>query len=351
MPTTLQLSAGDRLLVFAPHPDDEAIACGGLLLAARSAGAARGVIVVTDGDNNPWPQRWIEKRWRIDAAARARWGARRRAEAQAALEMLGVDSVDRSFLGLPDSGLTSMLVRETEVLVGQFAAQISRFRPTRIALPALADEHPDHSAVHVAVRLALTRLSMSAELLVYAVHGASKDRWEGIIHLSEEQQRLKRDAILCHQTQMRLSGRRFLHFARDIEGYMAASEEPRGNLPLQGRVVEHGVEISIDKTGLRDAVRKLRLLVLADAPPGGEPTRLELPLLDAGSVDAKPSLPHGAVFGEWRADRDRLKILVQLASAGAPVFFKLERRRRGLVIYDRCGWQTPQKNLVEFGRI
>ena len=79
MPNQLQLGASDRVLVLAPHPDDESIACGGLLLAARAVGAARCVVVVTDGDNNPWPQRWIEKRWRIDARARARWGARRRA--------------------------------------------------------------------------------------------------------------------------------------------------------------------------------------------------------------------------------------------------------------------------------
>jgi len=79
MSEPLRLTAADRVLVIAPHPDDESIACGGLLLAARDADARRRVVTLTDGDNNPWPQRWIEKRWRIDATARARWGARRRA--------------------------------------------------------------------------------------------------------------------------------------------------------------------------------------------------------------------------------------------------------------------------------
>src|SRR5262249_9852030 len=49
-----QLSANERLLVFAPHPDDDVLACGGLLQRAAAALAAVGVVFVTDGENNPW---------------------------------------------------------------------------------------------------------------------------------------------------------------------------------------------------------------------------------------------------------------------------------------------------------
>ena len=81
MPSSFTLSPQDRVLVFAPHPDDEALGCGGLIQQAVELGAEVRVIFQTDGDNNPWPQRYVEQRWTIDASCRQRWGARRRLEA------------------------------------------------------------------------------------------------------------------------------------------------------------------------------------------------------------------------------------------------------------------------------
>ncbi|MFZ2422771.1 MAG: PIG-L family deacetylase, partial [Anaerolineae bacterium] len=40
---------GQRVLVIAPHPDDEACGCGGALLRHRAAGDAVTIVVVTDG--------------------------------------------------------------------------------------------------------------------------------------------------------------------------------------------------------------------------------------------------------------------------------------------------------------
>jgi len=78
----------ERIMVFAPHPDDETLATGGLLQQAVAAGSAVQVIFATDGDNNPWPQRAIERRWHLTPADRIRWGTRRRKEALAALSAL-----------------------------------------------------------------------------------------------------------------------------------------------------------------------------------------------------------------------------------------------------------------------
>jgi LmbE family N-acetylglucosaminyl deacetylase len=54
------LTFRSRLLIFAPHPDDESLACGILLQHAVNAEAAVLVIYLTDGENNPWPQRQTE---------------------------------------------------------------------------------------------------------------------------------------------------------------------------------------------------------------------------------------------------------------------------------------------------
>jgi len=342
MPAPLKLGPDDRVLVFAPHPDDESIACGGLLLAARDLGIPRRVVVVTDGDNNPWPQRWIEKRWRIDAAARARWGARRRAEAWAALDVLGVDGDERFFLGLADSELTDLLVSGSR-LDSELAAHIERFRPTHIALPALEDRHPDHSAVHVAARLAIARLAPPApSLLCFAVHGEKASEGAIAVTLNEAQQAAKREAILQHATQMRLSGGRFLRFAREVENYAAPTLVARADLPLRARFDAQGLELRIAKSELRDAASALQLLVLVD-DSDGERLRLRIPLA-YGPLPAQNSARSGSdrVDFEWHAIGGEIALRLGLARPARNGFFKLERRRPGLVIYDRYGWQTAE---------
>ena len=101
-------------MLIAPHPDDEALACSVILQQAVRAGAAIRVVYVTDGDNNPWPQRALERRWRLSASDRKRWGKLRRAEALAALRVLGIHPADVQFLALPDQGLTDLLLRDCD---------------------------------------------------------------------------------------------------------------------------------------------------------------------------------------------------------------------------------------------
>src|SRR5260370_3555380 len=105
------LDPESRLLLVAPHPDDESVACAVALQRAVRAGAAIRVIYITDGDNNPWPQCVSERKWRLNTADRDRWGQTRRAEALAALRGLGVEPAAAPFICLPDQKLTAPLVR------------------------------------------------------------------------------------------------------------------------------------------------------------------------------------------------------------------------------------------------
>src|SRR5262249_40975912 len=73
----LTLNARDRLLVLAPHPDDEIVSNGGLILAARAAGAAVRIVWATDGGRNPWAQVAHERRWPVGTGDPGRWGAPR----------------------------------------------------------------------------------------------------------------------------------------------------------------------------------------------------------------------------------------------------------------------------------
>lgn len=347
MPTKLEVRASDRVLVIAPHPDDESLACGGLLLAAGTAGAARHVVVLTDGDNNPWPQRWIEKRWRIDAAARARWGARRRAEAQAALDVLGVAREARSFLGWPDAGLTDLLMREPATVAHALTAQIDAFRPTHIAIPALDDAHPDHAAAHVAVRFTLMHAQApAAQCLIYAVHGAKGDARAQVVARDARQRELKQRAILQHQTQMRLSRKRFLGFASRDERYrVLGQEQVRGDHPLMISIDAAHVELRVDMHRVR-RVGSLHLLLAIDAADG-TPLRWRVPI----SADAEVQVfdlaaDRNALSTRWQRDGGALHTTLALPLSREPqiAFCKLAQNRAGLVVYDRYGWQAVSRN-------
>ena len=85
------LSSRSRVMLFAPHPDDESLAAGIFLQRAVAAGAAVRVVYATDGERNCWPQRVLEGKMRIRENDRRRWGARRRAEALAALRTWALD--------------------------------------------------------------------------------------------------------------------------------------------------------------------------------------------------------------------------------------------------------------------
>lgn len=219
-------SAQTRLLMVAPHPDDETIAAGLLIQQVRAAGGAVRILLVTAGDNNPWPQRWVERRVRIGAAERQRWGQRRQAEMLAALQRLDVPAEALQALGWPDMGVTGRLLQPGSTAVSTLAAAIRDFRPSLIALPSLDDRHPDHGVAHVLVRLALAEQSHSPQLLAYLVHGRAPQA--GLIEIcgSPAQLANKRTALAAHHSQMVLSGNRMCRLAARAERYSGVVATP-----------------------------------------------------------------------------------------------------------------------------
>ncbi len=343
----LELGAHDRVLVLAPHPDDESIACGGLLQMAHAAGAAVRVVVLTDGDNNPWPQRWVEKRWSIGERERARWGARRRDEAREAMRVLNLAESDACFLGLPDLGLSDLLMRGDAQVVQSLRAQIEQFAPTLLVLPALWDRHPDHSATHILSRLALALCSVATpRLLTFAVHGAKPTEDGLAICLSETQRGIKQAAILAHSSQMRLSQRRFLRYASLRESYREVAQAPGDDPqhPLNARVDQEAVlRVRVDLRRWNAALRGHALFVAIQSDSGARLRWLIRPEsrnghveLHASSAEMKPAQTN------VQQTADELSFSVPLTGLGALLqgYVKLARSQPGWRVFDRFGWQT-----------
>ncbi|MGH8183327.1 MAG: PIG-L deacetylase family protein [Rhodanobacteraceae bacterium] len=224
-PDALLQQPGARLMVLAPHPDDESLAAGGLIQRALARGAAVSVVYITDGENNPWPQRALERRVWIGPREHAAWAARRRAEADAALRALGAEGINVHRLGWPDGGVTWKLLDNTAAMLAALRALIERERPSVLVLPDLVDRHPDHSAIHVLVEMVFQSMPgmLKPACLGYLLHGRSRPGMpqRAVLALDAAEQSRKRSAIEAHASQTALSHGRLLRSAVATEGFVA----------------------------------------------------------------------------------------------------------------------------------
>lgn len=220
-----------RMLVVSPHPDDESLAAGGLIQAVLGAGGAVDVLLLTDGDDNPWPQRYMERRIVIGAQERVRWGSRRRDEVRAALAQLGVGESSLHALGWHDMDVTGCLSRDAATAVAAIEAVMAAAAPTLIVLPALGDRHPDHGSAHVMARLAARAVAPDAHIVTYMIHGrVAEGTVAARLPLTRVIEAGKRNAVQEHRTQLSLSGKRMLAMVQPDETF-ALPAPPNSVLP------------------------------------------------------------------------------------------------------------------------
>ena len=224
-----------RLLVIAPHPDDETIATGILMQRVRAAGGRVDILLLTDGDNNPWPQRLLERRLRIGAADRARWAGRRRGEISRALHHLGVPRECLHALGWPDLGLTPALLQPDSNLVQRVAALVADLRPSLLVMPSLADRHPDHGSAHVLTRLALAVSKAAPVQWTYLVHAPRLPGVSIEIDGSSVERSSKQSALAAYTSQLALSGGRLRRMAANMESFLPIAADASAGTRLPWR--------------------------------------------------------------------------------------------------------------------
>src|ERR1043165_3485733 len=111
-----------RLLVIAPHPDDETIGAGGLIQQALADGSHVKVVIVTNGDGQRFAPVMINSRLYPRPRDYIAIGERRQAEVTAALKKLGVPTGDIVFLGYPDRGTGPMWIADWNTQCPYFAS-------------------------------------------------------------------------------------------------------------------------------------------------------------------------------------------------------------------------------------
>ena len=205
----LALPAHARVVVFAPHPDDETVGVGGLLFRLAQGHTPLRVVLVTNGDGY---RRALEQDLAVERPTDADYvalGELRQREALAALAHLGVARRDVRFLGFPDGGLaelwrahwlrthpyTSPYTKESsppdaegvgydgQDLTSIVSGILRDFGPTVVVMPHPYDTHLDHAHTSYFVTEALSELEASGVLapaptvLTYLVH---HPRWPAL---------------------------------------------------------------------------------------------------------------------------------------------------------------------------
>ncbi len=147
-------------VVFAPHPDDETLGCGGLIARKRNEGLPVHVVFITDGSaSHPGHPR----------LSPAEVVVIRHHEALEALAILGVESPAIHFLNETDGALNHLTPERQAGLVSQLAALLTGIKPAEIFLPCCPDGSSEHDAAFGFVSAALRRAQVQPAIWQYPV--------------------------------------------------------------------------------------------------------------------------------------------------------------------------------------
>lgn len=272
-PGTLTLSPASRVLVIAPHCDDETLGAGGAIHLAAQMGCKIKVVLMTNGDGSRSGAAGQFRRLRPRASEYITYAYRRQGETLKAMARLGLNGDSVIFLGYPDRGLAVLWAKywgQDRLYRSAFTGQIFSpyrnaytqaaphcgvqvaddlkeivmdFRPSHVFVPHALDLHPDHWATHAFAMYAFRSLAREGRfipptLYAYLIHrgkwplprgffprvtltppkplAGSEPGWTSLA-LPEEAILAKRAAVLCYRSQIRFMRKYLLSFVRRNE--------------------------------------------------------------------------------------------------------------------------------------
>lgn len=278
---SLEVGKGERLLVLAPHPDDESISSAGLIQRVFANGGTVRTVVVTSGD--AYVDSVVQETGKHHPSAKdyLAYGEKRLNESRHAARILGKGFVHLDLLGFSDGSIYSALVshwrrnnpmrsaftgfdhvpyRETidrgyaqdgQDLLNELTAIMRETKPTIIAFPDVMENDSDHAGLGMFSLLAVhnwlqqsPNTHVHPRLLAYLIHwqhgwpkgsdwGIPQDWSNQAMHLPDDlplrghsrvclslkptEIALKRDAMSQYKTQQRIMGDFLSAFVRNSE--------------------------------------------------------------------------------------------------------------------------------------
>lgn len=126
-----------RVLVLAPHMDDEVFGCGGTLALGVRNGCHISVVYLTNGGKGYDESKFTEESYNERREREARLVEIRKNEAKHAAEIIGFNEL--MFLDFDDEALDIQADK-----VDKLVKILQRAKPQAVFLPFLNDPHPDH---------------------------------------------------------------------------------------------------------------------------------------------------------------------------------------------------------------
>lgn len=190
---------GDRVLVIAPHPDDETIGPAILVRDLLKEGKDVSVLMITSGDGYiGGAQSWLGANGDIHAKLQ-QYGTIRAKETETALAKLGVNRDHIYYMGFPDGGSSSVWDSEWDddnphkgrngattvpydfamqkgapysgaEYVRQLEGVLKKVKPTGIVFPDPYDYHQEHWGAGAFLQYALMDMSQNPAQVTYLVH-------------------------------------------------------------------------------------------------------------------------------------------------------------------------------------
>ena len=191
-----------RLLVIAPHADDEVLGCGGLISKIKSDGGKVFVLIFNVGS--------------IEKYNNKKFTDLRKKEAAAAMKFLKVDKYDTIFDSPNDNRyldakplheLISKIETESKV-------SLAKIKPTIVAIPSINSHHQDHIHIFKACIAALRPLNKPIADVVISYEAPEHSRWSasGVFQPNlyidiEKYLARKISAFYKYKSQIRIGGR------------------------------------------------------------------------------------------------------------------------------------------------
>jgi len=218
----------EKIIVFAPHPDDETLGCGGTIAKRIDEGYEVIIVIMTDGRHSYLEMLGITKDPTPNELKEIR-----KEELKKATRILGVPEENLIFLDFIDGTLMSNMNELDE----KITEILSKIRPVEVYFPYKSDYHPDHRAACQTIKNSIKKLGIFPIKYQYSITrkyariGPILDKLYSLfnhhivsINISKYLP-LKKEAINEFKSEiMTISGRKNISITGDISKFMNNNE-------------------------------------------------------------------------------------------------------------------------------